>query len=1008
VRASEAETEGFARGVIPAEAEITNVLFDPIVGEVIIEAKKPGLAIGKDGVILQEIIKATRWRPRVLRTPPIPSKIIAHTRHYLHSEVKERERILRSVGERIFRPAIFKNGDIRVTALGGFQQVGRSALLLQTRDGAVLLDCGINPGSTNPSDTFPRLDVSEFDLGQLDAVIISHAHLDHCLHPNTYIQLSSGEIARICDVQTGERVPAADFYDTMQLEDMGCIQRGRISAPKVMLEVRTKTKRIKVTPEHPFFTLNGKDIKVKPAKALERGDYLATLKSIEFKGKRQRVPRETTFPLFTDIETCQILGYILGNGGKMGDNYNTVCCTDKNMENLHHYAKLINRKFDLTVKVVKGERHRLMVHSIKFRRWLEEIEPTLLVKSPLRKIPRVICRVSNDELAAFLKGLFDAEGCVREHSIVLSTSSENIAQITQLLLLRFGIISHLYDHDEKSSTFGGGKAYYLVIYDPDSIKTFTSKIGFDDERKRKKLLKMLPKIGYAMAPKMDLLPVRGETIISIARKLGLKKNDLRKLGFHYYHYRTRHYPSRKKIGEVVEKLIKIAGKTGNQQALLSLSWLRKIVESNIMWEPVTEVRQMKADCTHVYDLTVLGHSNYIANGLIVHNCGFLPFLYKYGYDGPVYSSEPTVSLMALLQLDYLDVSSKEGVMPPYDQKDVREAVIHSIPLKMGVVTDISPDIRITLHNAGHILGSSVVHVHIGEGLQNIVYTGDYKFGRTMLFEPAATNFPRVETLITESTYGGSGNIMPHRMDVEGRLVSIVNETVKNGGKVLIPVLAVGRAQEIMLILDNYMRQGVLAEVPIYNEGMISEVTAIHTAYPEYLSKELRDKILYHDINPFQSEYFVTVKNPDERPAIISGGPCVILATSGMLEGGPVLEYFRELASDERNTLVFVSYQIDGTLGSRVQHGVSEVTLMNRNGRMEVIKVKMRTASIEGLSGHSDRNQILGYVRRVSPKPEHIIVCHGEKAKCIGMASLFRRMFRVESCAPENLETIRLR
>jgi len=568
VRASEAETEGFTRGVVPAEAEITNVLFDPIVGEVIIEAKKPGLAIGKDGIILQEIIKATRWRPRVLRTPPIPSKIIAHTRHYLHSEVKERERILRSVGERIFRPTIFKNGDIRVTALGGFQQVGRSALLLQTRDGAVLLDCGINPGSTNPSDTFPRLDVSEFDLGQLDAVVISHAHLDHC--------------------------------------------------------------------------------------------------------------------------------------------------------------------------------------------------------------------------------------------------------------------------------------------------------------------------------------------------------------------------------------------------------------------------------------------------------GFLPFLYKYGYDGPVYSSEPTVSLMTLLQLDYLDVSSKEGVMPPYDQKDVREAVIHSIPLKMGVVTDISPDIRITLHNAGHILGSSVVHVHIGEGLQNIVYTGDYKFGRTMLLEPAATNFPRVETLITESTYGGAGNIMPHRMDVEGRLVSVVNETVKNGGKVLIPVLAVGRAQEIMLILDNYMRQGVLAEVPIYNEGMISEVTAIHTAYPEYLSKELRDKILYQDINPFQSEYFVTVKNPDERPAIISGGPCVILATSGMLEGGPVLEYFRELASDERNALIFVSYQIDGTLGSRVQHGVSEVTLMNRNGRMGVIKVKMRTASIEGLSGHSDRNQILGYVRRVSPKPEHVIVCHGEKAKCIGMASLFRKMFRVESCAPENLETIRLR
>jgi hypothetical protein len=277
----------------------------------------------------------------------------------------------------------------------------------------------------------------------------------------------------------------------------------------------------------------------------------------------------------------------------------------------------------------------------------------------------------------------------------------------------------------------------------------------------------------------------------------------------------------------------------------------------------------------------------------------------------------------------------------------------------------------------------------------------------MLFEPAATGFPRVETLITESTYGAPDDIMPNRMDVEQRLVSIVNETVKNGGKVLIPVLAVGRAQEIMLILDSYMRQGLLAELPIYTEGMISEVTAIHTAYPEYLSRELRDKILYQDVNPFKSEYFVVVNSPSERPAIINGGPCIILATSGMLEGGPVLEYFKELAQDERNTLIFVSYQIDGTLGSRVQHGVGEVTLMNAGGKMGVFKVKMKIASLEGLSGHSDRNQILGYVRRVSPKPEHIIVCHGERTKCLGIAGLFRKIFRVDSSAPENLETVKL-
>jgi len=161
-------------------SEITNINFDPSLGEVIIEAKKPGVVIGKNGAVLQQIIKKTRWRPRILRSPPIPSKIIAHMRHFLYSESKERERILRAIGERIFRPPVYEAGDVCLTALGGFRQVGRSAILIQTRESNVLLDCGINPGATRSTVAFPRLDTPQFDLDALDAVVISHAHLDHC------------------------------------------------------------------------------------------------------------------------------------------------------------------------------------------------------------------------------------------------------------------------------------------------------------------------------------------------------------------------------------------------------------------------------------------------------------------------------------------------------------------------------------------------------------------------------------------------------------------------------------------------------------------------------------------------------------------------------------------------------------------------------------------------------------------------------------------------------------
>jgi len=363
--------------------------------------------------------------------------------------------------------------------------------------------------------------------------------------------------------------------------------------------------------------------------------------------------------------------------------------------------------------------------------------------------------------------------------------------------------------------------------------------------------------------------------------------------------------------------------------------------------------------------------------------------------------------MTLLQLDYLDVASKQGIIPPYDQKDVRECVLHTIPLRYGVVTDIAPDIRLTLHNAGHILGSAIIHLHIGEGLHNIVYTGDYKSVRTTLLEAATSEFPRVETLITESTYGGPDDVMPSRSEAEERLARVINETLEKKGKVLIPVPAVGRAQEIMLILDGYMKRGIIKEAPVFIEGMISEATAIHTAYPEYLGRDVRNSILRDGVNPFESDYFTIVEHPSDRQSIIEGEPCIVLATSGMLEGGPVIEYFKNLAEDERNLIIFVSYQIEGTLGRRVQKGINEVTMIDNEGKMTVVKVRMRVESIEGFSGHSDRKQIMTYITNLKPKPERIIVCHGEKAKILSIANLIEKKLGISTITPSIMETTRL-
>jgi predicted metal-dependent RNase len=245
------------------------------------------------------------------------------------------------------------------------------------------------------------------------------------------------------------------------------------------------------------------------------------------------------------------------------------------------------------------------------------------------------------------------------------------------------------------------------------------------------------------------------------------------------------------------------------------------------------------------------------------------------------------------------------------------------------------------------------------------------------------------------------------MEAEEHLTSIINETLERRGKVLIPVPAVGRAQEIMLIIDGYMRRGLMKEAPVFIEGMISEATAIHTAYPEYLGREVRNSILHEGVNPFQSDYFTIVEHPNVRQGIIEGEPCIVLATSGMLEGGPVIEYFKSLSDDDKNSIIFVSYQIEGTLGRRVQKGLSEATMMNSEGKLDVVKVGLRVDSIEGFSGHSDRRQIINYIMQLKPNPERVIVCHGERAKCLSVANFLERKFNVQALAPAVMDTFRL-
>ncbi len=401
------------------------------------------------------------------------------------------------------------------------------------------------------------------------------------------------------------------------------------------------------------------------------------------------------------------------------------------------------------------------------------------------------------------------------------------------------------------------------------------------------------------------------------------------------------------------------------------------------------------------DAVILTHAH-------LDHSGFLPFLYEYGYKGPVYLTAPTRDLMVLLQLDYIDVLQKDGIDPPYTSKGIRNAVKHSIALDYGEVCDITPDMRLTFQNAGHILGSAMAHLHIGEGFFNLLYTGDFKYGRTYLFEPAYTNFARVEAMIMESTYGGKNDIMPPIKKAQENLIDVIKRTVERKGKVIIPSFAVGRAQEIMMVLADRWRKGEI-DVPVYLDGMIWESTIIHTTYPEFLSRYLQKLIFREDKNPFAEEIFNNVTTASERANIIdSKEPAVIITTSGMINGGPVMEYLKGLASDSKNTLIFVGYQAEGTLGAKIQKGWREIPLSSVSGENKVLKIEMEVVTVEGFSGHSDRNQLINFVSRLKSRPQRIFLNHGEPSKSHNLAATLHKIHRVETVVPSNLDAYRLR
>ncbi|MBI5036591.1 MBL fold metallo-hydrolase [Candidatus Micrarchaeota archaeon] len=460
-------------------------------------------------------------------------------------------------------------------------------------------------------------------LTKRPCVIISSAGM--CLHPDSIIQQADGACRRISEVQS-------EVYTA----NNGRVCTGNVSrlvvnpSPKELVEIRTQTTSLRGTPSHEFMVLEGLKTGWKRADALRKGDYVALAKKVPYEGteqdlkisvliKNEHDAKKARLPAKTSPELSQFLGYFIGDGDVKQNKI--VRLTDKDVDNLKHYAILAEQVFGVKGVIETKERNRLLIYSSRIARFLEAIENA---RSPKRRVPEVIQKASMDSIAAFLRGLFDAEGTVSSStnsSVAFYSSSRDIADTSQALLLRFGIRAE----NRVLTKRTGGKMFtgrMVRINNPRDLKNFAEKIGFSSNAKKKKLEDLLTRIGggYSHAEMYSITraELRAMAEVAAGRKriprVFAKKYELTSSC-------NKHCTRR-----VLEGVAKELSKLGIKKAEDLAAEINLLLESDIAFTKILDVKPSETDTASVFDLTLPATSNYIANGLIVHNCDGGPAL----------------------------------------------------------------------------------------------------------------------------------------------------------------------------------------------------------------------------------------------------------------------------------------------------------------------------------------------------------------------------------------------
>jgi len=380
----------------------------------------------------------------------------------------------------------------------------------------------------------------------------------------------------------------------------------------------------------------------------------------------------------------------------------------------------------------------------------------------------------------------------------------------------------------------------------------------------------------------------------------------------------------------------------------------------------------------------------------IDHSGALPILAKYGFSGKVHMTPATGDLTTVMLEDSAHIQEhdcayvnrqerrrgRQCIQPFYDKDDVRKIVRQFRGARYGDTVKIAPRITASFHDAGHILGSAAVRLkysHRGS-TTTILFTGDLgRKSMPILRDPAPP--PACDILIIESTYGDRLH-EESREDMMAKAEEIVTYIKKTGGKIIVPAFAVGRTQEVVMRIKDLVSERRIDPLPIYIDSpLASKATEIFRRHPECYDEETT-KTFSADDDPFAARYIHYVSSIDDSKRLNTAkGPCVIIAASGMCEGGRVLHHLKHAIQDEANVIAIVGFQAEHTLGRRLVEGWDVVPIFG-----VPTPRRARVVRFNGFSAHADRNELLDYVRSVIPSPDKVFVVHGEEKQALSLAA----------------------